>query len=131
MVRYLLSEGADPNIKDFLGNTPLHLATICSNGAIVALLLNHGATSQSGEDGSCRTPLWWAQSRLQRLRENPHRFFSLEMVRKELSDIIDLLSGHLQYRKPEQLSVLRHKVQNMTSLEDVDEIGTLLEKLNL
>jgi ankyrin repeat protein len=38
----LLEKGADPNIKDPLGNTPLHLAACTNNIAVVTLLLKAG-----------------------------------------------------------------------------------------
>jgi len=42
LCRLLLERGADPNIKDPLGNTPLHLAACTNNIAVVTLLLKAG-----------------------------------------------------------------------------------------
>lgn len=40
---FLLSNGADCNINDLMGNTPLHLATIGGNSEIVSLMLNNSS----------------------------------------------------------------------------------------
>ena len=39
IVRYLLNKGADPNIKDFVGESPLHLAADNSDTDIAEALL--------------------------------------------------------------------------------------------
>lgn len=42
-LKYLLENGADPNIQDKVGNTPLHIAVQSSSDIAVSHLLSHGA----------------------------------------------------------------------------------------
>lgn len=42
-VKELLETGADPNVKDELGRTPLHLAARSGRIKVVKMLLEHGA----------------------------------------------------------------------------------------
>lgn len=44
LVSWLIGAGCDLNREDHLGNTPLQLARAARNGALEALLLQHGAT---------------------------------------------------------------------------------------
>ena len=55
--------GADPNVQDVVGNTPLHLAVCSSNLDMVILLLENGANCTSS-DKNGRTPIHLARSKL-------------------------------------------------------------------
>ena len=70
MVRILLSYGADPNQKDALGNTPLHLAACTNHVGVVTQLLRSGLTNVSELDNHGRTPIQLAQSKLKLLQRN-------------------------------------------------------------
>lgn len=48
---YLLHEGADPNIKNNLGETPLHQAAENSQAKLVKLLLKHKADPNAQQNG--------------------------------------------------------------------------------
>ncbi|MGB8408481.1 MAG: hypothetical protein WCE58_01045 [Gallionella sp.] len=50
-VRYLLEEGADPNIADDWGDYPLDIARYYKSQEVIALLEAHGAE----EKGECRS----------------------------------------------------------------------------
>eukprot|EP00123_Amoebidium_parasiticum_P009082 comp19223_c0_seq1/m.21984 comp19223_c0_seq1/g.21984 ORF comp19223_c0_seq1/g.21984 comp19223_c0_seq1/m.21984 type:complete len:170 (-) comp19223_c0_seq1:676-1185(-) len=52
LLHYLLEKGADPNIGDLDGDTPLH---VCEKPAIAEILLNAGATVDKTNDEG-RTP---------------------------------------------------------------------------
>ena len=61
MVRFLLDRGADHDVADEFGQTPLALAGKMGYEGIVCMLLEHGADPNS-EDDCGRTPLLWAAS---------------------------------------------------------------------
>jgi ankyrin repeat protein len=42
-VRELLAHGADPNVADGHGTTPLHAATVAGNSSIIVVLKQAGA----------------------------------------------------------------------------------------
>ena len=56
-VASLLQQGANPNAKGPIGNTPLILAAIAGNKPMVALLVRHGATKVNGTDNYGNTAL--------------------------------------------------------------------------
>jgi len=61
-VRELLKKGADPNVRDEYGNTPLHVAAYEGHVDVVRLLLEHGADpTVKNKDGD--TPLDLARAR--------------------------------------------------------------------
>jgi len=60
VVEFLACSGAQPNIKDFHGRTPLHDATIAGIKSYVTLLLECGATADL-EDDEGMTPLDYAR----------------------------------------------------------------------
>lgn len=66
----LLERGADPNQRDVIGNTALHLAACTNHTEMVTLLLKAG-TDINAIDNSGRTPLHLAQSKLKLLQQNP------------------------------------------------------------
>ncbi len=59
MVDYLISNGANTNVKDEYGNTPLHYASMCGNLEVVKYLINKGADINK-KNNKGNTPLHYA-----------------------------------------------------------------------
>lgn len=74
-----MTHGANPNAKDILGNTALHLAA-CTNHIEVVTLLLRGGTDVTTLDNSGRTPMQLAQSKLKLLQKNSSK--SMEEMNK-------------------------------------------------
>lgn len=64
----MLERGADPNLQDVVGNTPLHLAACTNHTEMVTLLLKYG-TDVTTLDKSGRSPLQLAESKLKILQQ--------------------------------------------------------------
>jgi len=60
VARYLLSHGADPNISDVTGATPLHTACSLGNSSLVTLLVEEFGASPNVQDDEGETPLFYA-----------------------------------------------------------------------
>ena len=56
-VKQHLADGADVNVKDKVGGTPLHLAAFNGHKEIVELLIANGADVNAKSDDVGRTPL--------------------------------------------------------------------------
>lgn len=62
VLNWLSQDGADPNVRDYTGRSPLHLATMASSAQVVKCLVDHGARLTARlADG--RTALHLAASR--------------------------------------------------------------------
>ena len=76
----LLRHGADPNQKDRLGNTAMHLAACTNHVPVVTLLLKAG-TDLTTLDNNGRTPLQLAQTKLKILQRNTSQSGEMSRVR--------------------------------------------------
>ena len=59
-VKFLLSAGADVNVKSNAGLTPLHLAAYANGNSLVAVFLLSEGADVNAKDEHGRTPLHWA-----------------------------------------------------------------------
>ncbi len=62
MIRLLLAKGADVNVKDNAGETPLHSAAMNGSVDVTTLLLANGA-DVNAKDNQGRTPLEMTKGR--------------------------------------------------------------------
>ena len=60
MVRTLLDHGMSPDVRNWQGQTLLHLVSGGSNVALAAMLLDAGADIAARDEAYCSTPLAWA-----------------------------------------------------------------------
>jgi ankyrin repeat protein len=65
IVKHLLSSGADPNMQDSWGETPLHLASYCGHEKVVTMLLSK-SFDVTVRDSEGRTPLDCANAQKRR-----------------------------------------------------------------
>jgi len=135
VVQYLVNKGANVSISDSLGNTPIHLASISGNSAVVSLLLQSKGsnTLEFRRDITGRTPLEWAYSRLERIRNDASSstFFGIQ---QELQSIVNLFSQFMvQNGRPKEdiqkMELIKGRVTNMSSTKDMDDIEAMLKSL--
>eukprot|EP01104_Vermistella_antarctica_P002827 TRINITY_DN13028_c0_g1_i1.p1 TRINITY_DN13028_c0_g1~~TRINITY_DN13028_c0_g1_i1.p1 ORF type:complete len:201 (+),score=24.25 TRINITY_DN13028_c0_g1_i1:124-726(+) len=133
LVSMLLSYGAVPNLPDSKGNTPLHLASCSNHTEVVKILLASNANPNT-RDALGKTPLSWARDRLRFLRENilkrrlmfedPDVVF--EDAQKEIYKMIDQLSVSMNQQDQQELC---SRVESMTGVQDIDDLGDLLDSM--
>ena len=124
ILRTLLENGANPNVKDVKGNTPLHLAACAGKVPIVTLLLHHGADI-SATDFNGKTPLHLALARLQVFQKSQiskSRYDYLKR-RAQIKDIADLLKEYLHRTGSEKeksdIMMLSSKLSDVSTEQEV------------
>lgn len=134
IVRLLLENGADPNQRDCIGNTPLHLATVNSKLSVVTLLLTAG-TDVLALDSYGYNPLQLAKTKLRMLQRNCNNEDMLK-VKEEMHNVINMLMAYLQKQKNmrEQVETLSNFCSRLslsnTSDQVQDDVKDLLENIN-
>lgn len=96
MVKLLLDYGANPNVTDCIGNTPLHLAAATSKGSVVQLLLNAG-TDVSSADRHGYNPLQLAETKLMMLQNC--KGSDMNRIKDEVHNIVGMILMYLEKQK--------------------------------
>ena len=93
IARLLLEKGADPNQKDAIGNTALHLAACTNNIEVITLLLSAGTDIKSLDNWG-RTPLHLAQSKLKMIQSMQRSDMSINsnQLKNEVLQVLQMMS---------------------------------------
>lgn len=136
IVAQLLKYGANPNQKDLLGNTPLHLA-VCSASSInfnmtVRILLNHGSSVRC-TDKMGRNPLDLANSKLSLMRRRRCDYPESDKILRDMSILTAFLLWHYQREQQDDFEInsLEQRLQNLSTQEVENEADKLLAKVEM
>jgi len=131
----LLQAGANPNQKDSVGNTPLHLSACTNHFEVVTCLLRAG-TDVSTLDNNGRNPLQLAQSKLKLIMlsaksEND----TASKIKAEVQQIIEMMQEYLQKKGQEMEAELLNEFANRLTLsqtpQEVDDLLANLSSLSI
>lgn len=141
IIKHLLEHGGDPNLKDVVGNTPLHLA-VCSATSkkcseVVRLLLRYGSNVHS-KDRMGKNPLDLAKSKLALMRsrrqnvnslvpnfDDDCRFIAMTLITTELMHVYKK-----EQTKLDDMISLENGFQNLTTKDIDNEADILLDKID-
>lgn len=127
-----MDHGANPNLSDIGGNTPLHLAVCTSKLDMVILLLKNGANC-SLLDSNGFTPIRLAKSRLHYLA-NSKQAISIDKIRNEALQILSMLgiySKNTQMKKHEtEVASFKNRIEASKTTHEIEkDVSDLLECL--
>lgn len=129
VVGLLLQNGAEPNLKDGLGNTPLHLAACTNHVGVVTLLLRAG-TDVNELDNHGRTPMQLAQSKLKLLQRAGGPSAEMGSVKAEVAQVIEMMREYLAKRGNSSYNdILNSFSQRLTLHQTKDDINSDLKNL--
>lgn len=114
IVHLLLEHGANPDQRDCLGNTPLHLAAVTSKIAVVTLLLKAGTNVLSSDERG-RNPLQLAQTKLRLLQSC--KGSDMNKIKDEVQNVVSMLLAYLQ--------------RGRDASEQVEALSTFCSRLSL
>ena len=122
IVHILLQHGANPNVKDFNGNSPLHLSACTHHIRVITLLLRFGADPKAC-DSFGKTPLHLALSRLRTLKLKDYQSYNAIKMKAEVGEIVLMLEEYFQKsgREDERMNLdkISTKLWEVNTNEDV------------
>lgn len=135
MAKLLLEGGADPNLKDCVGNTPLHLAATASSIDVVTLLLKSGADIFA-VDKEKHNPIQLAQTKLrhfQRVQNGQMLSKTKEEVYRVTCMLVAFLEAEKKHRKEvDELSKICSHISLSNTVDEVqDDVKEILGKINM
>ncbi|XP_065665898.1 ankyrin repeat domain-containing protein 54 isoform X2 [Hydra vulgaris] len=129
IVHLLLQHGANPNLKDFNGNSPLHLSACTHHIRVITLLLRYGADAKAC-DTFGKTPLHLALSRLRTLKHKDYESYNAMKMKAEVGEIVLMLEEYFdksgQDNERKNLDRISVKLREVNTNDDMDEVGCLL-----
>jgi ankyrin repeat protein len=125
-LRFLLSKGANPNVGDENGITPLHLvATLAKDIDIVELFLNHPDTNVNCLDNEGRNALDYAND-----NEHGHSERLTKLLKEK--DVVSQTGNSLEDEKVQKEITFKNNVKGILAYaienSDVEKVRILIEK---
>ena len=118
----MLEKGADPNQKDAIGNTALHLAVCTNNVEVITLLLSAGTDIKSLDNWG-RTPLHLAQSKLKMIQSMQRSDLSINsgQLKNEVLQVLQMMSiyWHRSGKSAELLTAFTNRLHLSQTSEEV------------
>lgn len=122
IVRLLLQNGANPNIKDCVSNLPIHVAIIASHVEVVTLLLEAG-TDINALELNGKTVLHLAGTRLRYLLSDENNTVSPKL-KCEAIMIMNMIKEYLNRKKSNmsELDALANQLENVFTVDDINHV---------
>lgn len=127
MVKLLLQKGANPNLRDCVGNTPLHLATVTNKLPVITLLLEAG-TDVLSLDHHGYNPVQLAQSKLRLLQVL--KYMDTDKMKKDVQEVLTMLMTYFKRQNDaKQIETLSNVCSNLSLSNTSDDVRNLIANI--